>query len=111
MLSDKQIFLFPVPRLISVYVCVHTCCVQDPVPARAVAFTPDRLHGNLLAVADEVGTVQLLDTRRPLINSLVTSMLGICNISCKIIFLWQGFIRIFFWGEGGTTHLFDHTFV
>ncbi len=70
------------------------------MPARAVAFTPDGLHGNLLAVADEVGTVQLLDTRRPLINSLVTSMLGICNISVQNNFPMAGFHTRFFLGGG-----------
>ena len=42
---------------------------QGPTPPFASKFTPDGLHGNLLAVGDEEGSVRLFDTRRSLGHS------------------------------------------
>ena len=45
---------------------------QDAVPPFACKFSPDGMYGHLLAVADEDGSVQLLDTRKLLSEALVS---------------------------------------
>ena len=44
---------------------------QAPVPVFTCKFTPDGLHGHLLAAGDEEGSVRLMDTRRPGSQSLI----------------------------------------
>ena len=47
---------------------IHT---QGSVPAFACKFSKNGLHGNLLAIADEEGSVRLMDTRRPASKSFI----------------------------------------
>ncbi len=50
----------------------------------------DGLHGNLLAVADEEGSVRLMDTRRRLSDSLITELSAHRNAIFDIAWLPGG---------------------
>lgn len=48
------------------------------MPSFACKFTPDGLHGHLLAVSDEDGSVRLLDTRKLLSESSLSGEIATC---------------------------------
>ena len=56
------------------------------MPAFACKFTPDGLHGHLLAVADEDGSVRLLDTRKELSEGFIS---GKSTILYRVWLVWH----------------------
>ena len=55
--------------------CGFVGCLSAIIPAGPwVYFRADGLHGNLLSVADEEGSVRLLDTRKPAAEALCRGM-------------------------------------
>lgn len=77
-----------------------------PVPPFACKFTPDGLYGNLLAVADEEGSVRLMDTARPASKSLVKELAAHTNAIFDLAWL-PGGTKLLTASGDTTVHLWD----